>query len=113
MLAKVSGMAHRRAHPAAIAAASDGSVLINVVDLLPDDVQDQLGLALGTTQLFVGVPLGQREAAEVVTRLDGAAAEASAHLLGSRAAPLTTSPRRAKRTPAKAKSRRKPSPKRR
>lgn len=78
-------MAPRRAHGAAIAAASDGSVLINVVDLLPDDVQDRLGEALGTTQLFIGVPLKQREAADVVARLDDAAAEASAHLLGGRA----------------------------
>src|SRR5436190_18039286 len=77
-------MAPRRAHQAAIAAASDGSVLINVVELLPDDVQDRLGEALGTTQLFIGVPLKQREAADVVARLDGEAAEASAQLLGSR-----------------------------
>jgi hypothetical protein len=75
-------MAPRRAHRAAIAAASDGSVLINVVELLPDDVQDRLGEALGTTQLFIGVPLKQREAADVVARLDDAAAEASARLLG-------------------------------
>ncbi len=102
-------MAPRRAHQAAIAAASDGSILINVVELLPDDVQDQLGLALGTTQLFVGVPLGQREAADVVARLDGAAAEASAYLLASRTAPLAKSPRPAKR----GKTKRKPAAKRR
>jgi hypothetical protein len=84
MLAKLSAMVPRRAHRAAIAAASDGSVLINVVELLPEDVQDRLGEALGTRQLFIGIPLKQREAAEVVARLDGAAAEASAQLLGSR-----------------------------
>jgi hypothetical protein len=106
-------MAPRRAHQAAIAAASDGSVLINVVNLLPDDVQDQLGLALGTSQLFVGVPLGQREAADVVARLDGAAAEASAHLLGGRAAAPAKSRRPAKRASAKAKAKRKPAAKRR
>lgn len=78
-------MAARRAHRAAIAAASDGTVLINVVELLPTEVQDQLGEALGTTQLFIGVPLKPREAADVVARLDGAAAEASARLLGGRA----------------------------
>jgi hypothetical protein len=77
-------MAPRRAHQAAIAAASDGSVLINVVELLPEDVQNRLGEALGTSQLFIGVPLKQREAADVVARLDGAAAEASAVLLGGR-----------------------------
>jgi hypothetical protein len=106
MLAKVSAMAPRRAHHAAIAAASDGSVLINVVDLLPEDVQNQLGLALGTSQLFVGVPLGQREAAEVVARLDGAAAEASAHLLGNRAAPPPAPARPVRRVGPGAKSRR-------
>ncbi len=79
-------MASRRAHPAAIAAASDGSVLINVVALLPDGVQAQLAAALGAAPLFVGVPLNRRDAGHVVARLDGAAAEASAHLLGGRGA---------------------------
>jgi hypothetical protein len=78
-------MARRRAHQAAIAAASDGSVLINVVDLLPVEVQARLGKALGVTTVFVGVPLSERDAEAVVVRLDGAAAEASAHLLGGRA----------------------------
>jgi len=74
-------MAPRRAHQAAIAAASDGTVLINVVGLLPDAVQLQLSRALGATSLFIGVPLNESDAAQVVVRLDGAAAEASAHLL--------------------------------
>ena len=99
-------MASRRAHQAAIAAASDGSVLINVVDLLPEDVQNQLGLALGTSQLFVGVPLGQREAAEVVARLDDAAAEASAHLLGDRTPTRPASAQPAKRPAGATKPRR-------
>lgn len=92
-------MAPRRAHRAAIAAASDGSVLINVVELLPEDVQDRLGEALGTTQLFIGVPLKQREAADVVARLDGAAAEASAQLLGGRALAVSSSKKRARTGP--------------
>jgi hypothetical protein len=87
-------MAPRRAHQAAIAAASDGSVLINVVGLLPDAVQSQLSRALGATSLFIGVPLNEKEAAEVVARLDGAAAEASAHLLGSRPKKRAKSPKR-------------------
>jgi hypothetical protein len=99
MLAEVPGMASRRAHRAAIAAASDGSVLINVVELLPEDVLNRLGEALGTTQLFVGVPLKQREAAEVVARLDGAAAEASAQLLGSRVRASAPSPRKSPSRP--------------
>jgi len=77
-------MASRRAHQAAIAAASDGSVLINVVELLPDEVQARLSKQLGATTLFVGVPLNEKDAFQVVARLDGAAAEASAQLLGSR-----------------------------
>jgi hypothetical protein len=103
MLAKLLGMAPRRAHGAAIAAASDGSVLINVVELLPEDVQNRLGEALGTTQLFIGVPLKQREAAEVVARLDDAAAEASARLLGGRSV-ATPAAVRKPRAPVAAKS---------
>jgi hypothetical protein len=114
LLAELPAMAPRRAHQAAIAAASDGSVLINVVGLLPEDVQERLGEALGTTQLFVGVPLAQREAAVVVSRLDGAAAEASAHLLGGRAV-ASTAKRAAGKKPSnvRAKSGRKPARKRR
>jgi hypothetical protein len=103
MLAVLLTMAPRRAHRAAIAAASDGSVLINVVELLPDDVQDRLGEALGTTQLFIGIPLKQREAADVVARLDGAAAEASAHLLSGRGV-LSSPARRKPRAGVSAKS---------
>jgi hypothetical protein len=99
------GMAPRRAHRAAIAAASDGSVLINVVELLPEAVLDRLGEALGTTQLFVGVPLKQREAADVVARLDGAAAEASAQLLGGRTRAAAPSERKLpSRSPARPKA---------
>ncbi len=76
-------MAPRRAHQAAVAAASDGSVLINVVGLLPDAMQNQLSKRLGAP-LFVGVSLNVRDAGDVVARLDGAAAEACAHLLGGR-----------------------------
>lgn len=110
-LAKVEGMAPRRAHQAAIAAASDGSVLINVVELLPEDVQTRLGEALGTSQLFIGVPLKQREAADVVARLDGAAAEASALLLGGRAS--APPPARASKAKARPKAARKAPAKRR
>lgn len=78
-------MALRRASHAAIAAGSDGSVLINMVELLTDDMRAKLSKLLGAPALFVGVPLGHEDATAVVTRLDGAAAEASARLLGSRA----------------------------
>ncbi len=105
-------MAPRRAHQAAIAAASDGSVLINVVELLPEDVQNRLGEALGTSQLFIGVPLKQREAADVVARLDGAAAEASALLLGGRTSPPAP-PRNGKATKPRPKAPRKAAAKRR
>jgi len=77
-------MALRGAHQAAIAAASDGSVLINVAQLLPDEVHAQLSRALGASSLFIGVPLNEKDAAQVVARLDDAAAEAAAQLLGSR-----------------------------
>ena len=89
-------MALRRAHRAAIAAASDGSVLINVVDSLPEAVQTQLRKALGSAAVFVGVALNARDAEEVVGRLDGAAAEACARLLGGRS-PKTSKPATQKR----------------
>ena len=88
-------MALRRVNRAAIAAASDGSVLINVVDLLPAAFQARLGKALGVATVFVGVPLNESDAEQVVTRLDGAAAEASAHLLcGLSAKPSKNPPRK-------------------
>jgi hypothetical protein len=80
-------MAPRRAQPAAIAAASDGSVLINLVELLTEDMRARLAKQLGSPAVFVGVPLGAKEAGDVVSRLDGAAAEASARLLGARLKP--------------------------
>lgn len=83
-LAKPVVMASRRVHPAAIAAASDGSVLINLVELLTEDMRARLTKQLGSPALFVGVPLTDKEAGEVVSRLDGAAAEASARLIGAR-----------------------------
>jgi hypothetical protein len=78
-------MPPRRAHRAAIAAASDGSVLLNVAELLSDDQRARLSKQLGTASIFIGIPLSESDAAEIVARLDGAAAEASARLLGDRA----------------------------
>lgn len=78
-------MVTRRVHPAAIAAASDGSVLINMVERLPAALRARLVAELGA-QVFVGVALNERDAGQVVARLDEAAAEAAARLLGSRPA---------------------------
>ena len=88
-------MAPRRAQQAAIAAASDGSVLLNVVDLLSDELRTRLTKQLGSAPTFIGIPLNQAHAAEVIARLDGAAAEASAHLLGGRANQRPRAPARA------------------
>jgi hypothetical protein len=106
-LARDFGMALRRAHQAAIAAGSDGSVLINVVGLLPETLRAKLAGELGTAELFVGIPLSQKDATNVVNRLEGAAAEASAHLLGGRvvALPATARARPAKRAKSPAKRR--------
>jgi hypothetical protein len=90
-------MAPRRAHQAAIAAASDGSVLINVVNLVPAALLERLGKAIGSGAVFVGVPLSVKEAEVVVGRLDGAAAEASAHVLGGRARKASKNPPRKRR----------------
>jgi hypothetical protein len=92
-------MASRRAQPAAIAAASDGSVLINVIELLPVGVQTKIQEALGTRTCFVGIPLSAEDAGAVIARIDGAAAEASARWLSRR-------PARPKRTPKSAPRRR-------
>ncbi|HYQ18624.1 MAG TPA: hypothetical protein VEQ58_22765 [Polyangiaceae bacterium] len=73
-----------KAHQASIAAASDGSVLLNVIELVSDDLRTRLTEQLGSLPIFVGVPLTQKDASDVIERLDGAAAEASAQLLGSR-----------------------------
>lgn len=77
-------MSSRRAHRAAIAAASDGSVLINLVEQLPEALQEKLAKLLGQGPLFVGAPLSESDAGRVVLKLDGAAAEATAQLLGGR-----------------------------
>ncbi|HEY6078842.1 MAG TPA: hypothetical protein VIW29_08560 [Polyangiaceae bacterium] len=76
-------MVSRRVHSAPIAAASDGSVLINVAALLPPAMLLQLGKRLGG-RVFVGVALSESDAGLVVARLDDAAAEASAQVLGAR-----------------------------
>ena len=80
-------------------------MLINVVGLLPEAIQARLRDALGTASVFVGIPLSERDAGDVVARLDGAAAEASAHLLGGRAKSLANSRARRAKT-AKASSKR-------
>jgi hypothetical protein len=78
-------MSPRRAHRAAIAVASDGSILLNVVELLPVALLASLKKTLGGGEVFVGLTLKKAERAAVVSKLDGAAAEASAHLLGAKA----------------------------
>jgi hypothetical protein len=88
-------MTSRRSQPAAIAAASDGSVLLNVVELLSADLRARLSKQLGASPSFIGIALSQTDAAEVVSRLDGAAAEASARLLGSRSRRATKRPKSA------------------
>jgi hypothetical protein len=55
-------------------------VLINVFDLLPARLRQGVRAELGAP-VFVGVTLTRRDAGEVLKRLDGAAAEASARLL--------------------------------
>jgi hypothetical protein len=55
--------------------------LINMAEALPARVRARLEQLLGS-DVFVGVPLNERDAGEVVAHLDGAAAEASAQLLG-------------------------------
>ncbi len=77
-------MASRRVQQAAIAVGSDGSVLINVSSLVPARLKAQLALALGIRQpLFVARPMLKKEAELLLARLDDAAAEAAARVLGA------------------------------
>lgn len=54
-----------------------------MAEALSARVRERLEQELGS-HVFVGVALDERDAGEVVARLDGAAAEASAQLLGGR-----------------------------
>lgn len=76
-------MAKRREHPAALAAASDGSLLLNRVSELPEALRRRLMAELGTA-VFVGVALDPHAAKRAMARLDDAAAEVSARLLARR-----------------------------
>jgi hypothetical protein len=104
-------MSSRRVHPAAVAAASDGSVLLNVALLLPEALQQQIERRLGGP-VFVGVALSQHDASAVVTRLDDAAAEAAAHLLGGDRSPASPQKRRKSRSAGAAQGRGKQTAKR-
>jgi len=56
-----------------------------VAELLSETQHARLRKQLGSASIFIGIPLNEKDAAEIIERLDGAAAEASAHLLGGRA----------------------------
>jgi hypothetical protein len=71
----------------AIAAASDGTVLVNLVEQLPGELVGKIIKHLGGAPVFVGVLLNEREASRVVARIDNAAAEAAATVISARSAP--------------------------
>jgi hypothetical protein len=75
-----------RIHAAALALASDSTIVVNVAHLF--NTQDarrllQLSTELGG-ELFIGVTLTQREAKEAAGWLEGAAAEVVGHVGGRR-----------------------------
>ena len=79
-------MPRRKAHAAALALASDGTLLLNVAaDSGDDDLEALLERARKSGgSVFVGVPLSAAEAERVATRLEHAGAEAAALLFAAR-----------------------------
>jgi hypothetical protein len=83
-----------RLHAAALALASDGSLLVNLAHL--HNTQDPAGLlrvAVGHGgALFLGVTLTRRESRDVARWVEDSTAEATAHLGGRRLRRLGRAP---------------------
>jgi hypothetical protein len=78
-------MPRRKPHAAALALASDGTLLLNVAADADDDDLDALIRRARSSggNVFVGVPLGAAEARRVAERLEHSAAEAAALVLAA------------------------------
>lgn len=88
---------NRRVHDAAIAFASDGTVLVALSQLVgSDELATVLERARSETgAVFVGVPLDDRELSQfVIPRLQKASVEAAAWVLGVRRAGSRSARRR-------------------
>lgn len=79
-------MARRKAHAAALALASDGTLLLNVAaDAGDDDLEALLEQARKSGgSVFIGVPLSTAEARRVAKRLEHSSAESAALILAAR-----------------------------
>lgn len=79
-------MARKKPHAAALALASDGTLLLNVAaDVDSDDLETLIKRARASSQrVFVGVPLTAAEARRVAQRLEHSGAEAAALVLAAR-----------------------------
>jgi hypothetical protein len=84
-------MPKRRSHPAELALAIDGSVLLNVTSLLDEPTRSAIARATGNADnVFIGVALTGTDARRVRRKLDDASAEAAAVVLATKEASPTT-----------------------
>jgi hypothetical protein len=79
-------MATKKPHAAALALASDGTLLLNVAGETGDDDLDELleRAKASSDSVFVGIPLSAAEARRVAQRLEHSGAEAAAVLFAAR-----------------------------
>lgn len=85
-LASPTCVTRKKPHPAALALASDGTLLIN---LAGDDHVEDLEAVLerarrSRARVFIGVPLTASEAGRVAARLEHSSAEAAALVFAAR-----------------------------
>jgi hypothetical protein len=80
----LSNMPRKRTHSAPFALAIDGGVLLNARAQLDPSLVSRLAQALAVSpdQLFIGTRLAAAQQAQVLARLDDAAAEATARIHG-------------------------------
>ena len=79
-------MPRRKPHAAALALASDGTLLLNLADATgEDDLEALIKLAKASSaRVFVGIPLSAAEARRVAQRLEHSSSEAAALVAASR-----------------------------
>lgn len=85
-LAERWNMATKKPHTAALALASDGTLLLNVAGEAGDDDLEALikRAKASSGSVFVGIPLSAAEARRVAQRLEHSSAEAAALVFAAR-----------------------------
>lgn len=89
-------MARKRAHCAPLALALDGSVLLNVSPLLDAATLTRIASALSVSPeaLFIGTAVPAAHRAQVLSRIDDAAAEIAARIQAQSAVKTKRAPRK-------------------